>query len=135
MPIFWGCGRSFSLPAFKRSHVYNVFTSSNRYFGSIILLVAAGLMKLGTIMMEKISEIDVLNSLTLCEGVESLSILNLFNCGWEYCKKQGKIYGDTLITRFRDDISEKFEREEREKGAEMTGDTIELELKRRYPDD
>ena len=96
--------------------------------------VAVELMKSGMIMMYNISWVDVLNSVPSFEVMESLSILHSFNHRWARCKKQGKSYGDTLITQFMEDICEVFERGERDKGAKMTSGIIEVGLQRIYPD-
>ena len=44
------------------------------------------------------------------------------------------MYGDTLITRFKDDKSDMFEYGEYDKGSNMTSDIMEVELHIRYPD-
>ena len=44
------------------------------------------------------------------------------------------MYGDTLITRFKDDKSDMFEYGEYDKGSNMTSDIMEVELHKRYPD-
>ena len=65
-------------------------------------------MKSGTFVMGDISEVDVLNAVPSCEAMESLSISHLFNCGWARCQKIVQMYGDNLITPFKDDIAEIF---------------------------
>ena len=92
-------------------------------------------MNLGTIVIENIYEIDVLNSVPSHEVMESLSISNSFNSGWARCQNQGKMYGDNFITYLKDCIAEFFERGECGKGAKMTAEIMEVELQRRYPDD
>ena len=74
--ILWDCGLTFSFPASERVHVCKGFTSSNCSFGAIIPQVAAELIKLGTIMMENVSKVDVMNIIPLREEMESLSISN-----------------------------------------------------------
>ena len=50
-------------------------------------------------------------------------------------QKQGNMYGDTFITRFKYDIYDMFEWVERDKGSEMIAETMLVELHIRYPDD
>ena len=64
-----------------------------------------------------------------------MSISHSFNIGWEYLQKQGKMYDDNFFTRFKDNISEMFERGECDKGAKITADIVELDLQKIYPDD
>ena len=85
-------------------------------------------------MMDNISEVGVLNSLPSREAMGFLSILHSFNRGWKRCQKQGNMYGDTSITRFKVNISEMFERGECEKGAKMNSEIMEVYLQRGYPD-
>ena len=63
-PVCWDCGSTFSFPMFKRSHVCKLLTYLNRYFGAIIPRFTVELMKLGTITMDNISEVDVLNAIS-----------------------------------------------------------------------
>ena len=86
----------------------------------MISQVPAKLVKLVSIMMEKISEVDILDALTLREAIILLSISHLFNDGWAHCQKQGKIYGDNFVTHFKEDIDEMFENGEHDKGAKET---------------
>ena len=91
-------------------------------------------MKSGTFVMGDISEVDVLNAVPSCEAMESLSISHLFNCGWARCQKIVQMYGDNLITPFKDDIAEIFACGERKKGAKIIADIMEVELQIIYPD-
>ena len=77
--------------------------------------VSVELMKLGTIIMVNISEVNVLNGVSSREATY-FSISHSFNRGWVRRQNQGKMYGDNFITCFKDDIDEIFERIKRDKG-------------------
>ena len=64
----------------------------------------------------KISEVDVMNFVASREAMESLSISHPFNHGWACHQKKSKMYGGTLITRFKDNISKMFKHRERDNG-------------------
>ena len=63
-----------------------------------------------------------------------LSILHWINPWWERRQNQGKMYGDFLITCFKDNISDMLEHREHEKGENIMEDIMEVELHIRYPD-
>ena len=67
-------------------------------------------MQLVKILMDKISEFDVLNAVTSHEVMEMFSISHSFDRGWACRQKQGNMYGDNFVTSFKDDISDIFER-------------------------
>ena len=50
------------------------------------------------------------------------------------CTKQDKMYGDTFIARFSNDIFETFEWGDCDKDTKTTADTMELDLQRIYPE-
>ena len=110
MPVCRDCGRSFGFPEFKNFRVCKGFTYSNRYFGAMIPQVAVELIKSGTIVMDNISKVDVLNAVPSRVVMELFSILHLFNRGWVCRQNQGRLYGDNFITHFKDNIAEMFER-------------------------
>jgi hypothetical protein len=115
VPVCGECGRLFSSPAFKDAHVCKVQASSNRSLGARIPRVAVELMNSGTIMMDNISEVDVLNAVPSLESLTSSSLPHSFIRGWARRPKQGKRYGDTFVARFKADIAEMFEQGERER--------------------
>ena len=132
MPICQDCDRSFSSPTCKRAHVCKVLESSNFSFGAIIPPVTFKLMKSGMIVMEKISNVDAPNDIPSREAMVLLLISHSFNrCLARHCK-QGKMYGDNFIARFKDNISDMFKRGEHDKGTNMTAEIMEVELQRRY---
>ena len=69
MPIFRYCGLSFIFPAFKCVHVCKGFKYSNCSFGEMISQVSVYFMKSVMIIMENISEVDVLNAAPLREAM------------------------------------------------------------------
>ena len=76
------------------------------------------------IMMENISEIDVLSSLPSREAMELLSISSFSIMDGRVVKKKVKMYGDTFITCIKVTVSDMFECEDIDKGEKMTADTI-----------
>ena len=96
---------------------------------------AIKLMKLGKIVMENISEVDVLNAVPSREAVELISTSHPFNHRWEILQHQDKMYGDTFITHLNNNIDEVFERRERDKGEKIIEEIMEVKLQSRYIDD
>ena len=70
-------------------------------------------MKPVTIIVDIISDVNVLNSIPLREYIESLLISHIFNSVWVCFQKQGNMYGNTFIARSKDNIYDIFERVDR----------------------
>ena len=45
------------------------------------------------------------------------------------------MYGDNFITNFKEDIDEMFECKDHDKGANITADIMDIDLRRKYSDD